>query len=68
VTYVPADSELDEFNLSNWGSSEPFSVSVYQREFSRWMPKLSESKYDLLSPTHSPDPLVIGSLLWQVLS
>lgn len=67
VVYFPSESKLEEFNLSNLPYQDQFSTIAYRREWSRCMPKLSESKFDFMSPSHSPDPLVLGSLIWQLL-
>jgi len=68
VTYYPSDEELSRYSLENVSPDRPFGISVYTREVSRYMPRLGESKYDFLSPTHRPDSLTVGSLIYQLLS
>lgn len=68
LTYYPSDSELAEYNLVNFDPSNQFGYTVYQREFSRWMPKLSESKFDFLRRRNGPDPVTVGALFYQLLS
>ena len=68
VTYYPSDERLLEFNLKNAPGGEPFGVSTYIREFTRITPRLVDSPIDFLRPTKGPDPVTVGSLLWQLLS
>lgn len=67
VTYYPSDNALAEFNLINVDPDEPFGLSAYNREFTRYTPKLGESKFDFLRPTRGPDPVTVGALVWQYL-
>jgi hypothetical protein len=62
VLYYPTEAELSEFSLTSYDPHDPFCISVYQREFSHWAPKLSESAFDFLRPTHSPDPVTVAAL------
>jgi len=66
VTYYPTATELATYGLYNVSESTPFGISVYTREFSRVAPRLSESSFDFLRPTNSPDPVTVGALIWQL--
>jgi len=45
---------------------EPFSLSVYKRELSTYMPRLVDSpKYDFLEREGHPNLWTVGSLLWK---
>lgn len=66
VTWYPSEADLLEYNLKSIDPDKPFCITVYQREFSHWMPKLSESRFDFLRPTRTPDPVTVGSLIWQL--
>lgn len=64
ITYYPTPEELSSYGLVS-SSEKPFGLRYYIREFSLCMPKLRDSKYDYLAPDHGPDPIVVGSLVWQ---
>jgi hypothetical protein len=68
VVYYPSPDELSRWGLESYDSGDPFGISVYQRELSRYAPRLSDSKFDFLRVTRGPDPLTVGSLVWQLLS
>lgn len=65
VTYYPSDDELDRYGL--YSPQEPFGVSMYIREFTRYTPVLKESRYDFLAVTGLPNLATVGALLWQIL-
>jgi hypothetical protein len=67
VVYYPTESELDEFNLTSYDPDEPFGISVYKREFSRYTPRLCDSHFDFLRVVHGANPVTVGSLVWQQL-
>jgi hypothetical protein len=64
ITYYPPKSEFDRFGLES-DLDDPFGVTFYKREFSRLMPRLSESRFDYLAPDHGPQPVTVGALVWQ---
>jgi len=68
VTYYPTPEELEVWNLEQVEGGEPFGIKIYTRELSLCMPKLVESKYDYLAPDNGPDPITVGSLVWQSIS
>lgn len=63
----PSAEELMRYDLAQ-DSSDPFYLTVYRRELSRLMPRLTDSRFDFLRRNNSPDPVTVGSLLWQLLS
>jgi len=65
VTYYPSNEALAAYNLQHSSLGDQFGVSMYIREFTRITPRLTESPYDFLRPTSGPDPLTVGSLMWQ---
>lgn len=65
VVYYPSADRLAQFNLKQSEGGEPFGVSTYIREFTRITPRLVDSPIDFLRPTTGPDPVTVGSLLWQ---
>lgn len=68
VSYYPSDSVLAAYNLQQTDIGDQFGVSMYVREFTRITPRLVDSPYDFLRVTKGPDPVTVGSLLWQLLS
>jgi hypothetical protein len=66
ISYIPSDVELARYNLFS-DASDLLTYSVYLREVSRLMPRLTDSRLDLQRRTSGPDPVTVGSLLWQVL-
>jgi hypothetical protein len=68
VSYYPSDSALAAYNLQQTDIGDQFGVSMYVREFTRITPRLVDSPYDFLRVTKGPDPVTVGSLLWQLLS
>lgn len=66
VTYYPSPEELLAYGLKS-SLEDPFGVRMYIREFTRCTPLLRESKFDFLSPTNGPDPVTVGSLVWQAI-
>lgn len=65
VTYYPSDEKLAAYNLQHADPGDQFGVSMYIREFTRITPRLADSPYDFLRPTKGPDPVTVGSLMWQ---
>lgn len=66
ILYIPSDVELSRYHLLS-DESDLLTYSVYLREVSRLMPRLTDSRLDLQRRTSGPDPLTVGSLLWQLL-
>lgn len=67
IVWYPSDTLLDHYGLVSYDSANRFGISVYQREFTHWMPRLTESRFDFMRPTRGPDPVTVGALLWQLL-
>jgi hypothetical protein len=67
VEYTPSAEVLDLFDLEQMPGCEPFRLRMYVRELSHYTPRLMDSPYDFRRPRSSPDPVTVGSLLWQVL-
>jgi len=65
VIYYPTPEELSVWELQQVEDGEPFGLKVYIREFSLCTPRLADSRYDFLAPDNGPDPIVVGSLVWQ---
>jgi hypothetical protein len=65
ISWYPSAELLKDFHLENVPSAEPFSISLYQREFTRVMPLLRDSKFDFQRATQGPNALTVGCLLWQ---
>lgn len=65
VCYYPSDLELLRFNLKHSDPAHQFNISVYRREVSVYMPRLRGSRYDFLGPSHGPNPITAGALIWQ---
>lgn len=68
VTYYPSPEVLASYNLVSFSDKEPFGIRVYWRDFSLQTPLLRESKFDFLRSTRGPDPVTVGSLIWQILA
>jgi len=64
--YYPPQSILDHYGLVS-SEDEPFNLTGYSREFSRLMPRLSDARFDYLAPSHGPNPVTVGALVWQFL-
>lgn len=67
VIYYPSAEELARYNLYSPSSRKPFSISVYLREKSVYMPRLRESSYDFLAVTHGPSLVTAGALAFQAI-
>jgi len=68
LTYYPSDLFLLDYGLQTFGPNR-FGIRCYRRELSYWPPYLRDSKkFDFLKPSNSPDPITVGSLLWQLLT
>jgi hypothetical protein len=67
LIWTPDADTLADFNLQSLSAEDPFSISVYQRDFSHWMPKLSDSRFDFLRRKSGPDPVTVGALVWTLL-
>lgn len=66
LSYYPTDDELLAYGLRSL-SEDPLHLVHYSREFSRLMPRLADSRFDYQSPTHGPNPITVGALVWQFL-
>jgi hypothetical protein len=66
LSYYPTDDELGSYGLQTF-SEDPLRLVHYSREFSRLMPRLADSRFDYQSPTHGPNPITVGALVWQFL-
>jgi hypothetical protein len=66
LSYFPTDEELSTFGLKT-SSDDPLRLVFYSREFSRLMPRLADSRFDYQSPSHGPNPITVGALVWQFL-
>lgn len=67
VIYYPSPAELALYGLKTVEGDDRFGIKMYLREFTRCTPVLRDSKYDFLSPTNGPDPVTVGSLVWQAI-
>jgi hypothetical protein len=65
LSYYPSSEALSDFGLENVDDAKPFSLSVYRREKSAYMPRLRDSRFDFLA-TSGPNPLTAGALAWQL--
>ena len=65
-TYYPPPEELSSYGLSS-SVEKPFGLTGYSREFSRLMPRLTDARFDYLAPSHGPNPVTVGALVWQFL-
>lgn len=65
LSYYPSSEALSDYGLENVNDAKPFSLSVYRREKSAYMPRLRESRFDFLA-TSGPNPLTAGALAWQL--
>jgi len=69
VVYEPSPDALLHWGLESTDTKQPFGISVYSREISHYAPRLvNSSKFDYLRVTRGPDPVTVGSLMWQVLT
>lgn len=68
LTWLIDEKELAFHNLVNLDEADPLRITLYEREVSRYMPCLRNSKHDFLRRKHGPDPITVGSLLFQLLS
>jgi len=66
ITWYPSEELLAEYNLVSLDPETPFGITVFVRELSAFMPRLRESRFDFLRPSSKPDPITVGSLLWQL--
>lgn len=67
LSWYPSAEYLNQYGLVS-SSEKPFAVTAYLREFSCRTPRLRDSRYDFLAPTHGPDPVTVGALIWQVIT
>jgi len=67
ITWYPDASELGSHGLMT-DPLDPFRISYYQRELSLYMPSLHNSKFDFMRRKTGPDPIVVGSLAYQLSS
>jgi len=67
VVYFPTDDELVAYGLATSPGGAPFGLTVYKREFSLMLPRLSDSKFDFLTRQRPPNMVTVGSFLWQSL-
>lgn len=66
LSYYPPLSDLDKYSLVT-DPDDPFCLTIYKREFSRLMPRLTSAQFDYQAPKHGPDPVTVGALVWQFL-
>ena len=66
LVYYPSDAVLADYGLYS-DSDDPFGFVIYSREFSRLMPRLKDARFDYQAPTHGPNPVTVGALVWQFL-
>jgi len=66
IVYYPSDELLSSYGLRTL-EGDRFGISVYTRELSRVPPRLRDSVIDFLRPSHGPDPVTVGALLFQLL-
>jgi hypothetical protein len=64
--YYPPDSLLAQYGLKT-DPDDPFAHVTYSREFSRLMPRLTDARFDYQAPSHGPNPVTVGALVWQFL-
>jgi len=83
VAVIPSVSDLDDYGLIDCGRQEslvdtfisdddynaegPFQLTVYRRELSLIMPRLTDSRFDFLKRVSGPNPWTVGSLLWKLI-
>jgi len=68
LIWYPSEDFLSQWKLTSSNPDEPFGIVAYRREFSCRTPRLRDSRFDFLAPSHGPDPVTVGALIWQLFS
>jgi hypothetical protein len=66
LTYTPSEEELDLYGLVQTPTGQPFRLQWYRRDFTQLPPRLTDSRFNLLSGSGGPRPETVGSFMYQL--
>lgn len=65
VVYYPSQLALEAYHLESFNTEKPFGISVYRRQKSVYMPRLTNSRYDFVTASGA-NVITAGALAFQL--